>query len=211
MWALAHDLAAFVEAVGLDRFDLLGLSLGSRCAMAYARENWPRLSHLALVDMGPQMATVGARGLKDTMSVKSAQPVSSFSREKAGEFFRQQWPSLDEASLERLIANALVQGEDGLYSNRYDRRLADIATKSAIVEINFLWQSLTRIQCPTLVLRGEHSHVLDEEIAGRMVGSLPNGSLYVFRDTGHSLPRLRPERFASVVRAFLLDEPLPED
>ena len=38
-----------------------------------------------------------------------------------------------------------------------------------------------------------------------LLKSLPNGRLYVFRDTGHSLPRLRPEEFAHVVRAFLLD------
>ncbi len=214
VWALASDLAAFVDALGLDRFDLVGLSLGSRCAMAYARENWPRLNRLALVDMGPQMARVGARGLQADMTAKSDAPPSSFTREKVLDFFRQQWPTLDQPSLERLIRNALVLGEDadargGLYVNRYDRRLADITTKAAIPEIAFLWDSLTRIQCPTLVLRGEHSPILDDEISGRMVESLPKGRLYVFRDTGHSLPRLRPERFARVLRAFLLDEPLP--
>jgi len=211
VWALAADLAAFVSAIGVESFDLLGLSLGSRCSMAYARENWQRLKHLVLVDMGPQMAKVGARGLKDDMTAKADLPPSSFTRQQALEFFRRQWPTLDDASLERLIQNALVQGEDGLYANRYDRRLADITTKAAIPEIDFLWDSLSRIQRPTLVLRGEHSPILDGEISGRMVDSLPNGRLYVFRDTGHSLPRLRPEKFAAVVHAFLWDEPLPEE
>ncbi|HEU4759605.1 MAG TPA: alpha/beta hydrolase [Dehalococcoidia bacterium] len=215
VWALASDLTAFADARSLERFDLLGLSLGSRCAMAFARESWPRLGHLVLVDMGPQMARVGARGLKDDMTAKAEASPSSFSRAQAVEFFSGQWPSLDATSLDRLIANALSRGEDpdasgGLYSNRYDRRLADITTKAAIPEIAFLWDSLTRVQCPTLVLRGEHSPILDDEISSRMVQSLPNGRLYVFKDTGHSLPRLRPERFAAVVRAFLLDEPLPE-
>ncbi len=209
VWALARDLMAFVEALGLERFDLVGLSLGSRCAMAYARDHWPRLRHLVLVDMGPQMAKTGARGLKEDMTQKADRPPASFTYEEAVAFFRQQWPTLDEPSLARLIQNALVRNEDGTYSNRYDRRLADITTKSAIVEIDFLWESLTRIQCPTLVLRGEHSPILDEEIARRMVASLPQGRLYVFPCAGHSLPRLRPEEFARVVKAFLLDEPLP--
>jgi len=209
VWALAADLAAFVDAVGLERFDLVGLSLGSRCSMAYARENWPRLHHLALVDMGPQMAKVGARGLKDNMTAKADVPPSTFTFEDALSFFRGQWPGLDEPSLGRLIANALLQGDDGLYANRYDRRLADITTKAAIPEISYLWDSLTRIQCPALVMRGEHSPILDDEISSRMVDSLPDGRLYVFKDTGHSLPRLRPEAFAAVLRAFLLDETLP--
>ncbi|MCH7835821.1 MAG: alpha/beta hydrolase, partial [Chloroflexi bacterium] len=93
-------------------------------------------------------------------------------------------------------------------SYRYDRRLADITTKAAIPEIDYLWESLTRIQCPTLVMRGDHSPILDDEISGRMVDSLPHGRLYVFEDTGHSLPRLRPEAFAGVIRRFLLDQPL---
>ncbi len=212
VWALASDLAAFVDTIGLSAsggFDLLGLSLGSRCSMAYARESWPRLRHLVLVDMGPQMAKVAARNLQASMTAKSDLPPSSFTRQQALDFFRQQWPTLDQPSLERLIQNAVQQGEGGLYSNRYDRRLADVTTKAAIVEIDFLWQSLTRIQCPTLVLRGEHSRVLDEEISARMLQSLPNGKLYVFKDTAHSLPRLRPQQFARVVRAFLLDQPLP--
>ena len=207
VWALAADLAAFVDAVGLERFDLAGLSLGSRCSMAYARDNWQRLGHLVLMDMGPQMAKVGARGLKADMTAKADVPPSSFAHEDALAFFGRQWPSLDEPSLQRLVQNALVQGEDGLYSNRYDRRLADITTKAAIPEINYLWDSLTRIQCPTLVMRGEHSPILDDEISARMVESLPDGRLYVFEDTGHSLPRLRPEKFADVLRSFLLDQP----
>jgi len=208
VWALAADLTAFVDAVGLERFDLAGLSLGSRCSMAYARDNWQRLGHLVLMDMGPQMAKVGARGLKADMTAKADVPPSSFAHEDALAFFGRQWPSLDEPSLQRLVQNALVQGEDGLYSNRYDRRLADITTKAAIPEIDYLWDSLTRIQCPSLVMRGEHSPILDDEISGRMVESLPGGRLYVFEDTGHSLPRLRPEKFAGALRSFLLDQPL---
>ena len=208
VWALAADLAAFVDAVGLERFDLAGLSLGSRCSMAYARDNWQRLGHLVLMDMGPQMAKVGARGLKADMTAKADVPPSSFAHEDALAFFGRQWPSLDEPSLQRLVQNALVQGEDGLYSNRYDRRLADITTKAAIPEIDYLWDSLTRIQCPTLVMRGEHSPILNDEISARMVESLPDGRLYVFEDTGHSLPRLRPEKFADALRTFLLDQPV---
>lgn len=209
VWALASDLAKFADAAGLERFDLVGLSLGSRTSMAYARENSARITRLALCDMGPQMAKVGAVGLKDNMTATAERPPSSFTLEQALKFYRGQWPSLDEASLERLVGNSLVRGDEGLYSNRYDRRLADITTKAAIPEIDFLWDALTHIQCPTLVMRGEHSPILDDDISSRMVRALPDGRLYVFKDTGHSLPRLRPEMFANVVRAFLKDEQLP--
>ncbi len=223
VWALASDLAGFVEAVGLERFDLVGLSLGSRTAMAYARENSLRLRHLVLADMGPQMARVGAVGLKQDMTSKAERPPSSFTLDDARKFYREQWPSLDDASIERLIQNSLVADDaspstsadaelrTGMYSNRYDRRLADITTKAAVPEIGFLWESLTHVRCPALVCRGEESPILDDEIASRMVRALPDGRLYVFRETGHSLPRLAPERFAEMLRGFLLDEPLPAE
>jgi pimeloyl-ACP methyl ester carboxylesterase len=153
------------------------------------------------------MARVGAMGLKDDMRAKADRPPSSFALEQARSFYKEQWPSLDKPSIERLIQNSLVQGEDGQYSNRYDRRLADIATKAAIPEIRFLWESLTRVRCPALVMRGEQSPILDDEIASRMVAALPDGRLHVFKDTGHSLPRLRPQEYAAVLRAFLLDKP----
>jgi pimeloyl-ACP methyl ester carboxylesterase len=211
VWALASDLAGFVDAVGLERFDLAGLSLGSRVSMAYARENSLRLKHLTLCDMGPQMARVGAVGLKQDMTSKADRPPSSFTLEAARAFYAEQWPSLDEPSIERLIQNSLIENEEtpGQYSNRYDRRLADVTTKSAIPEIGFLWEALTHVKCPALVCRGEHSPILDDEISSRMVSALPNGRLYVFGDSGHSLPRLRPEPLAEVIRRFLLDEPLP--
>jgi pimeloyl-ACP methyl ester carboxylesterase len=210
VWALASDLAGFADAVGLQRFDLVGLSLGSRVSMAYARENSLRVKRLALCDMGPQMARVGAVGLKQDMTSKSDRPPSAFTEEDARTFYSEQWPSLDEASIERLIRNSLVKGDDGMYSNRYDRRLADITTKAAIPEISFLWDSLTRIHSPTLVCRGEHSPILDEEISNRMIASLPSGEMYVFRDTGHSLPRLQPRLFADVIRRFLIGKRLPD-
>lgn len=210
VWALASDVARLVDKIGLQRFDLVGLSLGSRVSMAYARDHSLRLKHLALCDMGPQMARVGAVGLKEDMTSKADRPPSSFSLEDARKFYAEQWPSLDETSIERLIQNSLVKGEDGMYSNRYDRRLADVTTKAAIPEIDFLWESLTRVHCPALVARGEHSPILDDEISSRMVEALPDGHLYVFKDTGHSLPRLAPELFAKLIRAFLNDEPLPD-
>src|SRR4051794_10938377 len=46
----AGDLHAFVEALGLDRFHLVGHSLGGGVAMLYALEHPARLNSLLLVD-----------------------------------------------------------------------------------------------------------------------------------------------------------------
>ena len=110
VWAFAADLGAFVNSMGIERFDLVGLSLGSRSSMAYARENSLRLRHLVLADMGPQMAKVGARGLQSDMTAKADVAPSTFTREQAVAFYAKQWPSLDGPSIDRLIENSLIAG-----------------------------------------------------------------------------------------------------
>lgn len=50
--SLAEDLQAFVDALGLDRFDLVGHSLGSCVAMQFALVHGERLSSLAVVSPG---------------------------------------------------------------------------------------------------------------------------------------------------------------
>src|SRR5579862_7806088 len=49
----ASDLAAFVDRLGLDRFILLGTSMGGIIAMTYAMEHGDRLRALVLNDIGP--------------------------------------------------------------------------------------------------------------------------------------------------------------
>src|SRR5215831_13364322 len=49
----AGDLAAFAEQLGLEKFVLIGTSMGGIIAMAYAAEHTERLSRLVINDIGP--------------------------------------------------------------------------------------------------------------------------------------------------------------
>ena len=51
---LAADLAAFVDAVGLTTFHLLGFSMGAMTAMGYAARHSSRLRTLVIVGITPQ-------------------------------------------------------------------------------------------------------------------------------------------------------------
>src|ERR1700736_928454 len=50
----AGDLAGFADHLGLDRFTLIGTSMGGIIAMAYAAEHAGRLSGLVINDIGPE-------------------------------------------------------------------------------------------------------------------------------------------------------------
>src|SRR5262245_31125203 len=55
------DLGAFIDALGLDRFVLVGMSLGGVNALAWAGRHSARLAGLVLVDVGPEIRTDGVR------------------------------------------------------------------------------------------------------------------------------------------------------
>src|SRR3989449_3032952 len=53
------DLDAFVDRLGLDRFVLVGMSLGGANALAWAGTHSQRLAALVLVDVGPETRQAG--------------------------------------------------------------------------------------------------------------------------------------------------------
>lgn len=61
---MADDLTAFVRAVGLRDFCLLGLSMGGMVAMEYAGRRPPELARVVIVDIGPEIVTTGAERIR---------------------------------------------------------------------------------------------------------------------------------------------------
>jgi pimeloyl-ACP methyl ester carboxylesterase len=55
---------------------------------------------------------------------------------------------------------------------------------------------------PTLLMVGRRSNVLDEEVVEKMLASMPNSTVRWF-DTGHYVPREKPEEFTAVLVDFL--------
>jgi pimeloyl-ACP methyl ester carboxylesterase len=61
---------------------------------------------------------------------------------------------------------------------------------------------LPQIECPTLVIRGEHSVVMRAEIAQDMSRLLPGGIFKEIPDAGHIVFVDNPSGFAQVAREF---------
>jgi pimeloyl-ACP methyl ester carboxylesterase len=57
----ARDVGAFVDALKLERFVLVGMSLGGVNGLAWAGRNSQRLAGLVVVDVGPEIRTEGVR------------------------------------------------------------------------------------------------------------------------------------------------------
>ncbi|MFN0095792.1 MAG: alpha/beta fold hydrolase [Dehalococcoidia bacterium] len=203
VWAFAMDLRQLVQELDLEAFDLVAHSIGSRVAMAYAREHSHRLKHLVLADMGPQMAEQGARGIRK--STGEARSAPGFPTEaEALAHFANLYPGRSEEFLMRQLMDSLTMDEaTGNLTFRFDPSINQATGRAALVEIPYLWESLEHITCPTLVIRAEKSKVLSAEIQEQMVARLPKAKGVVIPDAGHQIPLHQPEAFATAVKEFL--------
>ena len=65
------------------------------------------------------------------------------------------------------------------------------------------WAVVRAITPPTLVLRGEHSPILDRDVAERMAKELPNGRFVEIPQAVHTLHEDNPEAVLAALKDFL--------
>ncbi len=196
---MADDVAAFAGSLRLERFALLGHSMGGRIAIQYAAAHTARLDRLVIVDIGPDIELTGLQRVRDMMS-KAPERIES--EEWAVEYIRRANPLQDVDLLRHRVRHGLKRLPDGELTWKYAKGLRDMmrAGRRDVVD---LWEPLPRIPCPTLVVRGAESDILSAEVAKKMTGRLPDGRLVEIPGAGHTVPADRPDEFVGHVRAFL--------
>lgn len=195
----AGDLAAFVDRLGLDRFVLIGTSMGGRIAMAYAVEHPDRLLALALNDIGPDVE----RGSSRITTMVGSRPDSFPSLDAALEYRRQTSPITAARPLDdqrETALGVLRERPDGSWGWKMDpayieQRLTRVAQPPPVS-----WAALATLPCPTQIIWGTDSDVLSETQARRMVETLPKGELVAVPGVGHAPTLVEPEALAALER-----------
>jgi len=198
--AMARDVGAFADALGLGRFTLLGLSMGGRVGIAFAGTHPGRVERFVIVDIGPDIHLPGLRRVRGMMA-SAAERIESV--EQAMEYVRRNNPRSDAGELRHRIEHGLKRLPDGGLAWKYDRGLREMMRAGGRLEEVDLWGPLGRIECPTLLVRGAESDILSLEIAEKMLQVLPAGEFVEVAEAGHSVPGDQPAAFARAVRAFL--------
>jgi pimeloyl-ACP methyl ester carboxylesterase len=198
--AMADDLGAFTDALGLPTFALLGLSMGGRVAMGFAGAHPQRVQRLVIVDIAPDIHPPGMTRIR---AMIANAPEAIESEEWAVETAMAANPRADVAELRHRIKHALRREPDGTLTWKYARDVREMMRRGGRREPLDLWERLTRITCPTLLVRGAESDVLSSELAQRVVVALPDGRIVEVPEAGHTVPGDRPIEFVEVVRLFL--------
>jgi pimeloyl-ACP methyl ester carboxylesterase len=195
------DLAALVDTLGLERFSLIGTSMGGIIAMAYAGEHPERLQRLVVNDIGPDAET-GSQRITETVG---SRPEEFATLEEAMAYRRQISPitaGRREEDQRELALGVLRQRSDGRWIWKMDPAYIRQRVQHGAPRRPALWPVLQRLPCPTLVVWGTDSDVLSEAQARRMVETLPKGRLVAVPGVGHA-PTLMEPAALSALEDFL--------
>jgi pimeloyl-ACP methyl ester carboxylesterase len=195
----ASDLAVFARQVGLDKFVLVGTSMGGIIAMAYAAEHGERLSGLVINDIGPEAEAgtqritqmVGGRPddfatLEEAIAYRAA--VSPITAARPGQDQRE------------LALGVLRRRADGRWVWKMDPAYIRQRVEHGPPPRPPLWPALHALTCPTLVVWGVESDVLSEAQVLRMLDALPRGELVRVPGIGHAPTLVEPVVLAALDR-----------
>jgi esterase len=195
----AGDLAAFVDRLELERFVLIGTSMGGIIAMAYAVEHGARLSGLVINDIGPEAEA----GTQRITQMVGSRPEEFATLEDAMAYRREMSPIVAGRNAEdqrELALGVLRQRADGRWGWKMDPAYIRQRIEHGAPRRPELWPGLAVLTCPTLVVWGTESDVLSEAQARRMVGALPRGELVRVPGVGHAPTLIEPQSLAAIER-----------
>ncbi|MFP6834898.1 MAG: alpha/beta hydrolase [Pseudomonadales bacterium] len=196
---MVADLEAFVNAMGLDQFTLLGLSMGGIVSFAYAGTQPPQLSRLVIVDIAPE---IDLQGLNKIVTNVALSDIFE-SRDEAFARARESNPVPPPEHHRQRVDASLMRTDDGRWTYRYDRALRDSKIPREGIPVDEGWRLVANISVPTLLIRGEQSDILSSTVAGRMAAEIADCRLEEVQGSGHPVPLDKPDAFIEVVRTFL--------
>jgi pimeloyl-ACP methyl ester carboxylesterase/DNA-binding winged helix-turn-helix (wHTH) protein len=196
--AFVRDLETVVEAVGLNRFALFGISQGAAISIAYAVRHPERVSHLVLYGSF-------ARGRK-----KRGSPTESANSEALITLIRQGWGQENPAFRQLFTSLFIPEGteEQRTWFNDLQRittspenaaRLRETVDEIEVTEL------LGRVKAPTLVLhcRGDAVQPFDE--GRRLAAGIPGARFIALEGRNHIPLKSEPAwtRLVQEIQEFL--------
>jgi pimeloyl-ACP methyl ester carboxylesterase len=198
----ARQIIAFVTALGLDRIDLLGFSIGGFVAQEIALVRPALVRRLVLAATGPRGAP-GMHGWRDDIAAAA----------------------LGESKPENLLYIMFAHTETsqrkgveflGRFMERQDDRDAPVSDAARDAEYDAVveWgipdhaalQRLTGIRSPTLIIQGDGDLMIPTRLSHLMAGLIPDARIRIYPDAAHGFLFQYPADVAADVNGFLADD-----
>lgn len=202
--AYLADLEAVVDGLGLDRFTLVGHSMGGTTSYCYAARHPERVKALVVEDITAGSSVAGA-GFERIVAEMAAQPDRFAGWAEARAYWRKLRAGVAESAIEERLFEAMREDGEGAVVWRHDGAgIAATRIAPDPARVVDLHPVIAAIRAPTLVIRGGRSDfcnlakVRELEAANPVLthATVPAASHYIHDDA--------PEAYARLVEGFLL-------
>jgi pimeloyl-ACP methyl ester carboxylesterase len=196
------DMVTLVARLNVETVHWVGTSLGGIVGMALAALPKTPVNRLVLNDVGPTLKAAALKRIAEY--VGKAPKFETF--EQAQAYIRAVSISfgLKTEAQWKYLAQIALKPDGAGYKMHYDPAIAvPFGGPDAVVEDVSLWPFYDAIKCPTLVVRGAHSDLLDRATMEEMTQRGPRAQAVEIPDVGHA-PMFMDEDQIAVVRDFLL-------
>jgi 3-oxoadipate enol-lactonase len=194
---MADDLAGLLDALGIEKTHMLGISMGGMIAQEFAIRYPEKLDKLVLTGTG----AATARSKFDPISIWSYVKTQDadgliFAAEQFIWLFSESFNRNQEAVDQTL---QMLAGNPNPVSAESYRRQAEAYVKHDTLD------RLNQVSAPTMVIAGEQDRLTPPWICKEVADAIPNANYKLISGAGssHVLPLERPDEFNHIVLSFL--------
>lgn len=194
MTAMAADLLKLLDALEITRRVVVcGLSMGGYVAMQFWKQYPDRLRGLVLCDTRAVADTPEAAANRLAMAEKVMKEGSQVAADAM-------LPKLFAPETEKSQPE-IIQATKEVILNTAPATIA--AAQRGMAERLDMRSNLTILQCPTLVVCGEHDVISPPEEMKAIADSLPQSRFEIIPEAGHMSPLEKPQEFNAVLSDWL--------
>jgi pimeloyl-ACP methyl ester carboxylesterase len=174
------------------------MSLGGLTSLRLAARHPEAVARLILVDVTPSAGDAPGKTAAITAFVNGPADFASF-REILDRTVAHN-PGRTVSSLRRGILHNARERADGRWEWRYDRLRP---TADARLDLTGLWDDVSALRIPLLLVRGSRSPVVDDADVAELRRRRPDARVVVVEGAGHSVQGDRPLDLARIIGEFV--------
>lgn len=200
----AEDVLALIEQEKLDRFVVIGTSLGGLVAMSLATMLPGRIAGVVINDVGPSLEPTGLGRIKDYVGQGRSWPTWVHAARGLEDIQGRAHPNQPLDFWIGIAKRLMTVSGSGRIVFDYDMKVAepiialDVEAQPDLWEA---WDALARV--PVLVVRGALSDLLSAETLAKMLSRAPGAEALTLEGIGHAPTLDEPESVVAIMR--LLD------
>ncbi len=190
--AMADDLHELVESLDLDKFNLMGHSMGGKVAMNYAQKHPDHLNKLIVVDIAPRYYPVHHQKIIDAL--KSVNLSTIKTRSDAEDQLEKY---IDEWGVRQFLLKNLGRNSDGYY---WKFNLDVISDK-----IENVGEALSekKVSIPALFVGGSKSDYIGDSDKEEIKKIFADPVIVHIKDAGHWVHADKPDELMDTITQFL--------